>query len=95
MTGSVRQALASRLRAGPVTVRDLARDLGLAERAVADHLAHVRRSTGRDERFVVEPARCLGCGFRFAKRDRTTPPGRCPRCRSERIAPAVFQIVPR
>ncbi len=91
----MRQALAAQLRAGPATVRDLARALGLGERDVAGHLDHVRRSVGPAERFVVDPARCLGCGLRFAKRDRTTPPGRCPRCRGERIAPAAFRIVPR
>ena len=91
----MRQALAARLRTGPATVRDLARAFGLGERAVADHLEHVRRSVGPTERFVVDPARCLGCGFRFTKRDRAAAPGRCPRCRGERIAPPVFRIAAR
>ena len=38
------------------------------------------------------PAECLACGFAFRKRDRLTTPGRCPRCRAERIRPAEFWI---
>jgi predicted Zn-ribbon and HTH transcriptional regulator len=69
--------------------------LGLSVRALEEELRHVERSArGHRERLVVEPARCLACDFRF--RDRETrhlhAPGRCPRCRSERIADPRFKL---
>ena len=41
-------------------------------------------------RLVTTPPECLACGFSFRKRrrERFSTPGRCPVCRSERIAPA-------
>ncbi len=92
MSASVRMRLLERLRQGPATLRQLAWLLGVREREAAEHLAHVVRSLGPGERLVEEPAECLACGFRFTKRDRLTTPGRCPGCRSERIAPARFRV---
>ena len=92
MSETVRQQLATHLRAGPATLRDLARALGLNERQTADHLRHVLRSLGPGERLREEPARCGSCGFVFRKRERLTAPGRCPLCRGERIHPAHFWI---
>jgi predicted Zn-ribbon and HTH transcriptional regulator len=83
-----------RLRQGPATLAELARELGLREREAAEHLAHAVRSLGPGERLRDEPAECLACGFAFRKRERVATPGRCPRCRSERIRPAVFSIEP-
>lgn len=84
-----------RLRRGPATLCELARELGLRDREAAEHLAHALRSLGREERLSEEPAECLDCGFAFRKRERLGTPGRCPRCRSERIQPAVFRVEPR
>ncbi len=92
MRASVRQGLLERLRRGPATLRELARELGLREAEVAEHLEHARRSLGQGERLAETPAECLGCGFSFRKRDRLTTPGRCPLCRSERIRPAEFRV---
>lgn len=72
--------------------------LGLSVRQLEEDLRHVERS-GRavGERLRVEPARCLACGFAF--RDRQArhlhAPGRCPRCRSERIADPSYRLAPR
>ena len=82
----------ARLRRGPSTLRDLARESGLREREAADHLAHALRSLGPGERLREEPATCLACGFSFRKRERLTTPGRCPLCSSERVEPPVFWI---
>ena len=89
---SLRQEMLARLRRGPATVRDLARESGLRDREAADHLAHALRSLGPGERLREEPATRLACGFAFRKRTTTTP-GRCPLCSSEphREAP-VFWI---
>jgi predicted Zn-ribbon and HTH transcriptional regulator len=92
MSATLRQELLARLRQGPVGLRELARDLGLREREVADHLVHAVRSLAPGERLGEEPAACLACGFSFRKRERFAAPGRCPRCRAERIRPATFWI---
>ncbi|HSJ96292.1 MAG TPA: transcriptional regulator, partial [Myxococcota bacterium] len=60
-----------------------------------EELRHVERSArGQGERLVVEPARCLACDFRFRDREarHLHAPGRCPRCRSERIADPSFRL---
>lgn len=79
------------------TSRQLAELAGLPERQVEEHLAHVVRSVARDRtrRFVLDPAACQGCGFVFRERTRLTCPSRCPRCRSEAIAPPRYGIEPR
>jgi predicted Zn-ribbon and HTH transcriptional regulator len=89
----VREALRAALLRGPATARDLSAEVGLREKDVADHLAHLQRSLAhRGERLVVEPATCLACGFAFRERERLTRPGACPGCRSTRIDPPAFRI---
>lgn len=92
MSATIRQEILARLRKGPLGLRELAQDLGLREREVADHLAHAVRSLEPGERLAEVPAECAACGFAFRKRDRLTTPGRCPRCRAERIRPASFRV---
>jgi predicted Zn-ribbon and HTH transcriptional regulator len=90
---TVREALRVALRDGPATARDLSAAVGLREKDVADHLAHLGRSLARrGERLVVEPAACLACGWVFRERTRLARPGACPSCRSTRIDPPVFRI---
>jgi predicted Zn-ribbon and HTH transcriptional regulator len=90
---TVREALRAALRAGPATARDLSAEVGLREKDVAGHLAHLERSLAhRGERLVVEPAACVACGYVFRDRARLTRPGACPRCRSTRIDPPVFRV---
>lgn len=92
---TVRQALAAALRRGPATAKDLSAEVGVRERDVPDHLAHLARSlagSGGTERLVVHPASCVACGFVFRDRGRLTRPGACPACRSTRIDPPAFEI---
>lgn len=84
-----RQAIIHFLGAESRSARDISQALHLAEKEVYDHLEHIRRS-GR--RIVVIPAVCRGCGYVFSKRERLTPPGRCPLCRHEAIAEPRFAI---
>lgn len=92
-TETVREALRKALREGPSTARDLSAAVGIREKDVAEHLAHLARSLGRrGERLVVEPASCLACGFVFEGRERLSRPGSCPACRSTRIDPPVFRV---
>lgn len=90
---SIRERLAALLRAEPLTARELSARASVSEKDVVSHLPHVLRSAqARGERVTIEPARCVACGFAFDERSRTGKPGRCPRCRAERIAPARFHL---
>ena len=91
--GTVRQRLAQTLRAGPATAKDLSRAVGISEHEVASHLEHLGRSLrARGEKLVMQPPECLDCGFAFARRERTTRPSHCPRCRSRRITLPEFRV---
>ena len=68
---------------------------GYGEKAVLEVLAHLRRSLRRTPRPLrVHAARCLACGYVFAKRDRLEKPGKCPVCRSTRIEAPRFSLEP-
>lgn len=97
-TRTARQQLRGLLLREALSFGALRELLGLPVRRLEEELRHVERSArGHGERLVVEPARCLACDFRF--RDRQArhlhAPGRCPRCRSERIADPTFRLEPR
>jgi predicted Zn-ribbon and HTH transcriptional regulator len=94
---TARAELRDALRAAPepATIRELSQTLGISERDLYDHLEHLARSLPHaDERLSVDPARCLGCGYAFEDRTRLKKPGKCPSCKSTRIAPARFRIAP-
>jgi hypothetical protein len=83
-----RQLIARLLAAGPWSFEELKRELGIPGPELEEDLRHLERS-GRasGSRLQVEPARCRACRFTLRGRPgRYHPPGRCPRCRSERIA---------
>jgi predicted Zn-ribbon and HTH transcriptional regulator len=90
---TVRQAIATLLRQGPISARELSAAVGISEKQVGDHLEHVRKSSGHEQLvFAVEPARCLDCGFVFSKRERFRTPGKCPVCRSEGVSEPRFSL---
>jgi predicted Zn-ribbon and HTH transcriptional regulator len=90
---TVREAIRKALLSGAATARDLSAEVGVREKDVAEHLAHLAASLPhRGERLVVEPASCIACGFAFSERARLTRPGSCPRCRSTRIDPPAFRV---
>lgn len=91
-----RDALYHELREGPQTIRELSILIGAQQKDLIDHLAHLERSLARTgEQLKVEPAYCLACKFEFEDRKRLAKPGRCPECKSTRIALPRFSIVPR
>jgi predicted Zn-ribbon and HTH transcriptional regulator len=88
-----RQALAEALRAGPATARDLSRIVGISEHDVTAHLVHLARSLrARGQRLVIEPARCLDCGFVYARREKPARPSHCAECRGTRLTLPEFSI---
>lgn len=72
----------------------LAQLLGIPERQVEDHLAHIVKTLSRDpaRTFLLEPSECQDCTYVFRERTRLTRPSRCPRCRSEAITSPRFGI---
>jgi len=84
----------------PLDVRDIAAYLGLDPReadVIYDHLKHVaktiRRSSGGRLQLVMQPPYCLNCGYVFKDLDRPRKPSKCPKCKSQRIAPPRFKII--
>jgi hypothetical protein len=91
----VRQDLAAALRRGPFSAHELSRLVGIPEKSVAGHLAHLEKSlAGRGERLVVTPPHCLECGYAFPARTRLTRPSRCPSCRGTHLAEPLFKTLP-
>lgn len=91
----MRQRIVERLTHAELSFEELRRDLEIPARVLEEDLRHVERSLRRaPARLRVAPARCLACGFLFTDRAprRFQAPGRCPRCRSERIAEPRFEI---
>ena len=90
--GTVRQSIVFILKDQELTARDISQAVGIREKEVYEHLAHIARSNIPGGKFIVRPSECLNCGYVFKKRDRLTPPGRCFLCRSEAITPTRFTI---
>ena len=76
-----RKELAERLESGPVAVRELARELGMDARELAQDLTHLRKSLRNEQgELEITPAECRKCGFVFGE-DKLVKPGKCPTCR--------------
>ena len=90
---TLRQALAVVLRREQLSAHDLSRLVGIPEKAVAAHLAHLARSLpAHGERLTVTPPACLACGYAFRERTRLNRPSRCPRCHATHLAEPRFKI---
>lgn len=76
----------------PRTTSWLARELGMRRGDVEEDLRHAivsARAAGAS--VVIEPAKCMACGFRFDA-DRLSKPGKCPSCRGTRIFEPLVSI---
>lgn len=91
---TVRQEITALLRGGGrFTARDISVNVGVSEKEVLEHLAHIQRSLERrGPALVVTPAECRRCGFVFRKRDRLKKPGKCPACKGQSIEEPLFSI---
>jgi predicted Zn-ribbon and HTH transcriptional regulator len=90
---TLRESLRRALREQPATLRELSGALGVPEKELGEHIEHLERSLRREgERLVIEPPRCLACGFEFRERTRSARPGRCPQCKGTRISYPRFSI---
>ncbi len=78
---------------GPATIRDISQLAGMSEKDVSSHLPHVDKSlAARGQKLTISPYSCVSCGFVFESKKRFKKPGRCPKCKCERMEEAVFQI---
>lgn len=93
---TVRDRIRTALELRPQTSLQISQAVGIPQGEVADHLEHLARSLPHQGlRLEVQPARCLACEFSFESRRRFGRPSRCPQCRSERIDPPRFSVLPR
>ena len=91
---TVRQKIIDLLSLHAMDAHELSREAGIREKEVVDHLAHIARSlASKDKRLIIQPSRCLRCGYIFADRRRLTRPGRCPLCKSSHLQNPVFSII--
>jgi predicted Zn-ribbon and HTH transcriptional regulator len=90
---TLRRAISELIRDEPLSARELSERAHLKEKEVYGHLEHIRQSLhAQGSNLAVTPAECRSCGFVFSKRERLTPPGKCPICRSETIFEPLFAI---
>ncbi len=89
-----RQRMVELLTGTRLSSFQLAQMLGIPERQVEDHLAHVVRTLAQDrtKRFILESSICQNCGLAFRDRTKLTRPSRCPHCRSEGITAPRYGI---
>ena len=87
-----RQRLIEALESDWMTAYDLSAEVGLSVKDVLSHLPHVKKSIRPPQKFLTDPARCLACGYVFQDRRKQKRPGKCPKCRDERISEPRFRI---
>ena len=104
--GSTEETLRRRImkvleeRDEPLTVEDIASILGLDHsyyKLIYESITHIAKSIRRlsegKKILVMRPPYCRNCGYVFKDLRRARKPSRCPKCKSERIAPPAFLIV--
>ncbi len=90
---TARQKIISLLEEETLDARSLSGLLGIREKEVYPHLAHIQRSLKvQKKQLLTAPYHCRLCGFIFKDRKKFHPPGRCPRCKQGSIDPARYAI---
>ena len=90
---TIRQTIIDLLHKETLGARDLSRILGIKEKEVYEHLAHISRSMMvKNKKLKILPAKCLLCGYTFKERKRYTRPGRCPMCKKSHIEAPMYVI---
>lgn len=90
MSPTLRQTLALILSREERSAYALAEELLLSPAEVEFHLTHLKQS--HKGSFKMRPAQCGACGYVFKKRTRLDAPGRCPRCKEERVEGPWFRL---
>ena len=87
-----RQEIIELLSRGTYALQDLSSELHISMKEVLGHLSHVRKSVRPPQKFIIEPAECLDCGFVFKDRSKIHKPGKCPICRGTHIREPGYWI---
>ncbi|TET11182.1 transcriptional regulator [Candidatus Aerophobetes bacterium] len=90
---TVRQRMIDLLSKREMSARELSQEIGIREKEVYDHLSHITRSAAAQrKKLIIQPCRCLVCGYVFENRKRFTPPGRCPRCKKSHLQRPMYWV---
>ena len=95
---TVREQIMALLEQKDWDARTLSQRLSIREKEVYAHLPHILRSVeAAGKKLMVIGPECLSCGFTFEgrkkEREKIGKPGRCPRCKAERITAPRFKVV--
>ena len=90
MALTIRQNIIRLITDNPLTQKEICGTLLLEPGEALNHLGHLQLSLKNKLR--VEPAHCQACGYSFNKRSRLDPPGRCPKCKQQRISGPWFSV---
>ena len=90
---TIRKQIISLLAHEECDARTLSRQLGIREKEVYAHIPHIIRTvSAMGKTLTVVSAECNTCGYIFRDRKKISKPGRCPKCKNERIDPPRFKI---
>jgi hypothetical protein len=90
---TIRQQIIALLSKEDMSAIELSQELRIPEKEVYVHLPHIARSvTMQGKKLLIQPSRCLKCGYIFRQRKRFTRPGHCPRCKATYIQRPSYRI---
>jgi predicted Zn-ribbon and HTH transcriptional regulator len=76
----------------PMSLSQIAREMGEKPKEICDALQHLAQSLRHtSQELLVDPAECRRCGFEF-RTDKFSRPGKCPECRGTWIAEPLFSV---
>ncbi len=90
---TIRQQIIDLLENNDHDAREISQLLRISEKEVYSHMTHIEKTvSAKGKKLLITPSACLACGYTFKQRNRPEPPGKCPRCKSERIRKPRFSI---
>ena len=90
---TIRQQMIGLLSEEEMNAIEVSQELRIAEKEVYAHLPHIARSVAtQGKKLLIQPSRCLKCGYVFEERKRFTRPGHCPRCKATYIQRPAYRI---
>ncbi len=90
---TIRQRIMTLLIDKEMDARELSQTMGIREKEVYEHLPHIARSVAAQrKKLIIQPVRCLACGYVFKDRTRFTRPGRCPLCKKSHLEEPKYKI---
>lgn len=77
----------------PLSLSQIAREVGETPKDVSEALHHLEKSLRHTEyQFVIDAAECRRCGFEF-RTDKFNRPSKCPKCKGTWIAEPFFSVI--